>query len=187
MAIVWSATLGTNSNNWQTYCVRNSCGSLSGGGDQVRVRFVAPSVTQGMVVDNASVGVLGGATAPNCTTNPPVPLTFSGASGFSIASGASIVSDWVNLSFLSSDTLIVDHDYGAATSGHQEGGGNTGSIAYFRASYDGYNLATVSGMSASAAGYVRGINQIEGQFVSGGQPLIKRLGGVPFAGNRGVW
>lgn len=187
MAVVWSATLGTSSNNFQNYCIRTVAGSLSGGGDEVRVRFVA-SASQGLFIDNASIGVLGGATAPNCTTSPPVELKFSGASGFTVAAGGTMVSDWAVLPFLSSDTLIVTADHGTTASGHQEGAGNTGSVSWFRAAYNGYNLATVSGMTSSAAGYVRGINQIEGQFVSGGQPLIKRLGGVPFAArNRGVW
>lgn len=165
MAVIWTSSLVSNGNNFQNYCIRNRCGPISAGGNQVRVRFVA-SGTQVMIVDNASIGVLGGATAPNCTTNPPVRLTFSGANGFSIAAGASITSDWVNLTFLSSDAFIVDHDFNSTASGHKEGGGNTGSLAYFRAAYDGYNLATVTGFSASSAGYVRGIDQIEGQTVS---------------------
>ncbi|MGE0056242.1 MAG: hypothetical protein AB7S74_18765 [Hyphomicrobium sp.] len=187
MAVVWTATLGTSANNFQNYCIRTVAGSLSGGGDEVRVRFIA-SASQGLFVDNASIGVLGGATAPNCTTNPPVELKFGGASGFTVGAGGSIVSDWASLPFLSTDTLIVTADHGATASGHKEGSLNSGSVSWFRAAYNGYNLATVSGMSSSAAGYVRGIDQIEGQFVSGGQPLIKRLGGVPFeARNGGVW
>lgn len=185
MAVVWSRTLTTDNNSWSGYAMRARCNGLTGGGDQVRVRFVA-SNSQVFAIDNASIGVLGGATWPNMTTNPPVRLTFSGANGFSIAAGATITSDWVDLVFTSSDVLVPHWDFITGTTGIRIDGGGGVNDAGWKAATDDFNNSTVTGYSSN--GFTRGINQIEGQFVSGGQPLIKRLGGVPFAArNRGVW
>lgn len=186
MAVVWSRTLSADNGNWSGYAIRCRANSLSGGGDQVRVRFVAAAANP-FSTTNCSIGVLGGATFPSMTTNPPVQLKFSGANGFSIAAGATIISDWANLNFTSSDVLVIDIDFAVATNYIKVDGGGGVNDAHYKAATADYNNATVSGYTAGG-GFTRGIDQIEGQFVAGGQPLIKRLGGVPFAArNRGVW
>jgi len=162
MAVVWSRTLTADNNNWSGYAMRAKCIGLTGGGAQVRVRFVASS-TQVFAINNASIGVVGGATWPNVTTNPPVRLTFSGANGFSIAAGATIVSDWVNLSFTSSDVLAPHWDFITGTTGIRIDGGGSGNDAAFKAGA-GFNNSSVSGYSSN--GFVRGINQIEGRMIA---------------------
>ncbi len=160
MAIVWSRTLTADNNNWSGYAMRGRCNGLTGGGTQVRVRFVASS-SMVFAINNASIGVLGGATWPNMTTSPPVRLTFGGNNGFSIAAGATIVSDWANLTFTSSDVLVPHWDFITGTTGIKIDGGGGVNDAGFKAATADFNNSTVSGYSNN--GFTRGIDQIEGQ------------------------
>jgi hypothetical protein len=99
----------------QGYVMRTECFNLTGASlGQVRVTVeIAAGLGFGNAdIANWSIGVLGGATSPSMTTNPPIELKVSTASGFIIngVAGGTIVSDWANLSFLSTDHLIVDFD-----------------------------------------------------------------------------
>lgn len=163
MAVVFSFANTIDNNNWGGYVHRNVANTLTGGGTQVRVRFVASSSSV-FVTNHCSIAVVGAATAPN-TTATPVELLFGGVSGFSLAAGATILSDWANLTFLSSDKLLVDMDMIAGTTGLKYGTGVTGD-AYYKVSSGDYNNATVSGYTQQT-GYIRGFDQIEGQTPSG--------------------
>lgn len=155
---IWSATLGTDGSGWENYSVRNLAESLSGGGTQVRVRFVA-SAAASLTLDHASVGIR---TSNADTSATPVELLFSGASGFTITAGNTLTSDWADLTFLSSDTLVITCDV-AASNGNPKvtSGGSTN--MYARSAFDSYNQSSVSSFSLNTPGGFRtvAINQIE--------------------------
>lgn len=155
----WSATLDTNDSGSANYCIRTKAGLLLFGGNQVRVRFVAPTSGSNFTVDNASIGVMGGATAPDCTTDPPVELKFSGSSGFNLTAGNTITSDWTDLVTTTSDYVIVNIDH-ASTGGGARYTSSGYQGDWLQASYNGYNLADVTmGLFAAAGAY--GIDLIE--------------------------
>lgn len=153
---IWTETLGAAGSGWESYSVRNIATSLSAGGTQVRVRF--QSAGGSLQLDNASIGIR---TSNADTASTPVELKFSGASGFTIGSGSQITSDWADLTFSSSDTLIVVLDFNASN-GNPQNNNSGGDGMYARATYDSYNLNTVTGFTGNLAGFLTvAINQIE--------------------------
>jgi hypothetical protein len=123
----------------------------SGTAGQVRVTFEAGSGGGSWQVDHASIGVAtfnspGGGSDTLAT---PVELLFSGASGFTLGNGLTLVSDWATLgSFLSSDVLCVIADQHATND-------NTRYVAGLSTSdcYEYYLAATASYATASGAGF----------------------------------
>lgn len=114
---------------------------LLAGASYVRVSFKAGSGTYGLA--HASIGVQ---TTTYNTAATPVELLFGGVSGFSIGSGATTVSDWVPLNFLSSDKLVVIGDAGAAGGAEAfANSGVTGCTYYNLAATNSYNVASPAG------------------------------------------
>jgi hypothetical protein len=124
------------------YSLRERVSPTGASQGQVRVSF--KSGPNGLVVDHASIAVVGGATFPN-VQNTPTELLFSGGHGFTLGPNTAITSDWVNFSSLSTDTLAIIADI------HSSGTAvdvacNTSApyaLAYHSAAAS-YNLATVS-------------------------------------------
>jgi len=120
---------------------------------QVRVTLktgnnASPGV-QGITCDHVSIGVSTG-TMPN-TVATPVELTFGGSSGCTIdTASAQQTSDWANLSFLSTDTLVVICDQGAAEIWIAANGG-TATIGSFAAVW--FKSATASWNVAAPAAF----------------------------------
>lgn len=130
------------------------------GGNDVRVTFVAPS-TGTMPTNNCGIGVWNGTTFQ--TVSVPVELLFSGAHGFSISNGATIVSDWVTLPTTTSNRLVVIADLttaGSISLRRRTTGVPAGSSYYKTAGGATYNLANPSGMNAGNP-YLVGFNTIE--------------------------
>ena len=161
---VFSATLSSNSSDVNGRSIRQFITPSSNGLGQVRATFKNAGLNT-LIVDHASIALLGSATAPN-TQNIPTELLFGGVSGFTITSGTSLTSDWLNFSFLSSDELCVILDIHAQSSFLRQAASQTGFVQeYFKAASASYNLATVTGYSNDATD--RGILSIETQGVSG--------------------
>lgn len=156
---IYSATLAVDSTGNENFSFRNLATGLSAGGNQVRVTFEAPS-SGSCKVDRASIGVR----ASNAdTTATPVELLFSGVSGFTISSGGILVSDWANLLFSGSDTLVVVVDI-SSTNGNLRVRSSGGDSDYEKAATASYNQATVSGFSL-VANRTRTFNKIESRTI----------------------
>lgn len=160
---VWSKTLNYETNGWANYSLRNQAISLSGGGNQARVRFQAgPSGP--FVIANAAIGIKAAAGNAWDTVAVPVELLFSGASGCSITAGQMLTSDWADLTFLSTDTLIVVIDY-AASGGYLEAVQSPASHAFYKAATDSYNVAAPAGFTTDSIRDCNGSNLIEARYV----------------------
>lgn len=135
--------------------------AMSTGGRQIRVKFQA-ATGGGWDVTNASVAILGGATFPNVAATP-TELMFSGVSGFALAAGAVVTSDWLNFPFTTSDVVCVHHD-GAATNvspAYLDFAPTV--VTYYKVGpLTDYNQATVSGYTSFTNSY--GIALIEGRY-----------------------
>lgn len=130
--------------------------TISAGGTQVRVTFKAGTGGT-MVVANCSIGIQ---SAAEVTTATPVELKFSGVSGFSIASSATILSDWATLTTSNGQTLVVVIDNTSGSSIFLSGKGS-GGLTYFRTGAQTYNSANPGGFSSLAD--IGGFNKIEVQ------------------------
>jgi hypothetical protein len=150
---IFSRTLDTDTSVASNISMRQSCGSLAAGGTRARVRFEAPA-SGTFFCDNAAIGVRTGTGFATVAT--PVELLFSAASGFTIANGTQITSDWATLTFADTDTLIVIMDVGAASADRSLVEAGAGA---FRLTFDSYNVASDSGFSLN--GVRRMVNQIE--------------------------
>jgi hypothetical protein len=136
---------------------------ITGGAQgQVRVTF-KNGVGSTAICNNASIGISNGTT--HNTTATPIELLFSGLHGYTLASAASITSDWANLSgFTSSDKLVVDMDFVQTNALGCTTTGVTGAQQYFfdtAGTY--YNQAAPAGFSTGSAGEVDGFVLIEVQ------------------------
>ena len=144
------------------FSFRQVCTITGGAQSQVRVTFKASSAAT-LRLDHASIGIQTG-TQDACTATP-VELLFAGVSGFSISNGATITSDWANLSgFTSSNKLIVVMD-ASATAGSGDYAVNTastGQTLWFAAASASYNVAA-PGFASSAAATCEGVTLIETQ------------------------
>lgn len=165
LATIFTDTLTTNDSGGANYTYRNVLPITGNAGTQVRVTFEASSAAA-FSVDNASIGILTGATYD--TTAAPVELLFSGVSGFALSAGQTIVSDWANLSgFTSSNKLVVSIDL-ASTNGNPRGrysGGPAGSNCYYASNDNSYNETVPSPTFSGSvfSGGVLGLNKIEVQ------------------------
>lgn len=165
MAVIFTRTLDTNVTGWLGFSLRTMANSLTAGGDQASVRFVAATAGNSMIVDHCSIGILGTETFPNMAATDragrtqPIELLFSGVSGFNAGIGTTINSDFANISYYSSDSLVVVIDFSttAATDTRVQNPGSP--VSQFKASTTSYNTATVTGFGAGTA--FSGLNQIE--------------------------
>ena len=155
MTTVFTETM-TSESTASNLSNRSICAVTGASQGQVRVTFQAGTGTN-MVTDHCSIGVSVGGGNPQNTTATPVELTFSGGHGFNIAANATIVSDWVNLSFNSSATLVVVMEAVASS--------NIGRAALINGLWFGtppsYNVATTSGFTS--ANVIAGVIVIETQ------------------------
>lgn len=141
MTTFYSNALGTDDDGYAGYSMRCllPVTGIAGEG-QIRVTFKAGST--GLVVDNASVALLGAAAFPDVTTDPPVPLLFSGAAGFDIGNNATKVSDWVTFAISTIQQLAVIMDINSGGTQSQQTGAETLGRLRQKAAYASYNLAT---------------------------------------------
>ena len=156
---------------------------------QIRATFQA-GTSAGLNADHVSVAVLGTATLP-ATQFAPVELKFSGTnagaagaggsaqSGFLLPISASIVSDFINLSALSTDTLVFTIDEHATGSG--DGAFDTavtGAHLYFKAGA-GFTDQTGTGYSQIGTNDLYALSLVETQAGGGGTtrtPTLTLLG-----------
>jgi uncharacterized protein (TIGR02217 family) len=153
---IWSVpdNTGADPSYWGGYSFRNICGSivaLSDGGLSVRVAFATKSGgTDRFKTDHCSIGVWTGTDFNTVST--PVELTFSGGHGFDIAHGETILSDWINLEFSSSDKLVVVADIASGTYGPAQSSGQGSTVCGAKAGAT-YAAATVTGATGSLSFY----------------------------------
>lgn len=132
-----SYSLNSNNNGNGTVSIRTVVSNLAAGGTQIRVRFVA-STTNPITVANAAVGIRSGSTVS--TAAAPVELLFGGASGFALAAGQQITSDWADFVTTASDNLLVIFD--CVTNGSWRSLNPGGDGFYYRLNYASYNQAS---------------------------------------------
>jgi hypothetical protein len=166
---IYTAALATSTAGYGGKTLRSEVPISAASLGQVRVTFAAPAAAN-LTTDHCSIGV-SKQDSTGSTVATPVELTFAGVSGFNIAGGTSITSDWVNLSALVTDKLIVVCDINAA--------GN-GQISYVPANIEYEKAATASWNTATVAGYTStantvGFNLIETQASGGGGGSARRL------------
>ena len=109
----WTATLNSDDSGLENLSHRQiiPAADITTSGDACRVTFVA-STLAAFTVDNASIGKRTGVGVD--TVDTPVELLFSGASGFAISAGATIVSDTLIFPIDETADYIVIVDYSAA-------------------------------------------------------------------------
>lgn len=164
---IFTNALGTNRADTQV-SFRNVVPITGGAQTQVRVTFTAGLAT--FILNNASIGISSGTTM--ITTATPVELLFGGVSGFTILSGATITSDWVNLSgFTASDKLVVVMDYSVAggSSSTDQSGGAGADLWYLFGAFASYNSADPTALGSwNSIAWVLAVSLIETQSVGGG-------------------
>lgn len=173
---IGSWTLTANDTGWENFTHRNVFPITAAGGplNQFRVTFEASSANT-WKVDNASLGISihTAATADNAsdaeTTATPVELLFSGASGFTLTAGTTIVSDWVTLAGVASTSLLVVVQDVSNTGGNSREISGLGAVttggtsANFKAATNSYNVASpISSPDYTVFnGRLYGINKVE--------------------------
>lgn len=156
---VYSDSLPSNNAGNSGYSFRKAI-TPSAGGSNVRVTFKAASSGANFKTDHCSIAVKGSSTLPS-TDATPTELLFSGASGFNISPGNTIVSDWLSFSFTGSDILVVVMDF-AASGGGDCGYNSSGSNStYYKAATASYNTASVSGYTTYGAAPEFGVSKVE--------------------------
>lgn len=164
-----SLTLDTNDSGDANYTSRTwlDASLISTSGTLARVRFVA-STALGLKVDNAAIGQAAlGTQTPN-TLATPIELLFSGAHGFNISAGATIVSDWATFTLDETKGHVVILDY-SSTLGNPRytssypGAGGYKAATWYKSATDSYNQATLASPPAAVSGWCVGFNQIEVQ------------------------
>jgi hypothetical protein len=172
MAVISSYTISSQTSGWQGFAERKQhLNGNSVAGNQIRVTFVSGTVS-GLKADHCSIGILGAATAPSMASSDqtgatqPVELTFNGGNhGFTIGTNQSIVSDWVNLSFRSTDTFVTDIDVNNGVASDTVFGTSVdGTASFSKATTADYNNATVAGYSTGGTSEIF-VSLIEGQTV----------------------
>ena len=124
---------------------------------QVRVTLYNVSNLSSITYDHVSIGVGTGASVG--TTATPVELLFSGGHGVTVAPGATLASDWANLTFAISDELIVDLDVNSGSTSAQYQGITNGE-GWFAPGGSQYNTASGASFFDNGA-IVFGISLIE--------------------------
>jgi len=177
MTTIFTTTFNLDDTGNVGFSIRQVCTITGNAQGQVRVTFNAASAGSaagGLQLDHASIGIQTGAN--DATTAVPVELLFSGAHGFTIADGASIVSDWANLAgFTSANKLIVVMDCNSVhAQGMAENSASTGQTFWFQAATASYNVAA-PGFASSVANIVECVSLIETQAAGGGGAAIAKV------------
>lgn len=171
MTTAKSYTLNSDNDNG-AFSARQKIGSIAAGGTEIRVRFVA-SLATALTCVKASVGF--DSTAPNATGLTE--LKFGGASGFSIAAGATITSDWLILTTSAAQNLIVHGDYSNWGARQTNSGGD--GVWYKSGTFVEYLTGSVTGYSALGAAFANPVNLVE---VQANYTLTAAVGAFSFTG-----
>lgn len=139
-----STNLASNDSNVNT-TFRNIITLTGGSTGVVRATFAA-ATNAGLVGLHCSVGISTGDLINGSTIATPVELTFSGGSGFTITSGQTITSDFVNLNFTSSDSLVIIIDVGNP-GGNLFSSGETNCNLAFLGSATSWNVSSPTGFA----------------------------------------
>lgn len=129
-------------------------------GDEIRVTFKAANATALNIV-GASVGIYDN--YPGIMTSTPIPFLFSGNTTASVAAGAQITSDWLDVTSLGigpGDELVIVLDTGA-NGGTRLSDGNTNIDTFFTSGASSHE-ADPEGASDSY-GYSWGLVSVETQ------------------------
>lgn len=168
---IFTDSLTADDNVNDGFSIRNVLVITGGAQGQVRVTFKA-SGSAAFKVDHCSIGISNGTSANTTTT--PTELTFSGGSGFSIALGQSITSDFVNFSgFISTDKLVVIFDVNSAagSGNYSDDNASTGNTNFFQAATVSWNVAAPTGFSSNI-NVNSGVSLIEVQPAPGGGTVV---------------
>lgn len=163
MTTIFTRTLTSSDSGNAGLSFRNVVPITGASLGQVRATFKAPAA--GAKVNHAAIGVSTGSVGN--TTATPVELTFAGAHGFTLGANATIVSDWVNLSALSTDKLVVIFDEASTGAGGNEATEADTSTVFFYTASATYNVATPATASGTIAA-VYSVTTIETQAVPAG-------------------
>lgn len=136
---------------------------------QMRCRFEAASITEGLIITNAYIGHAAAAGDAYDFLATPVQLLFSGAADISIGIGATATSDWASFAYNKTSALLISYYVGGGTGqdSAREKTGLGGNITrYLKAAND---AATVDKTGYSTAGgTLTGLNQVEVETAAGG-------------------
>lgn len=141
-------TYGSSGNSG--YSIRGVSSAIGTGGTQIRVTFKAHP-TSATSAGHVSIGKQ--ASGYN-TVATPVELKFGGASGFSIAAGAAITSDWADLTTADNDVLVAVID--STSSGQIRTPGSYAGGSHYNLNGTSWNQATPSGFTDSSSQYFGG-------------------------------
>jgi hypothetical protein len=146
-SVAFTQTLNTNdaANGSANYSQRLVCPSIASGGTQIRVTLVA-STANTFHLNNVSIGKQ---TTTYNTVATPVELKFGGVSGFTIAAGQTITSDWASFTSSHGDNLIVVTDYAGSNANSRFT--SSGGLRYYLLSVATFNQATPAGSWSSDA------------------------------------
>jgi hypothetical protein len=157
---IFTAALNVDDSGNAGLSVRQVVAITGASQGQVRVTFQA-AVGSALVVDHCSIGVE--STVYN-TVATPVELLFTGAHGFNLTAGGTIVSDWANFSCLTTDHLVLVFDCNATgPAGWRELASVTGATLYYLTATASYNQATPAGSWSNLASTVGAVSLIETQ------------------------
>jgi len=154
------------------YSLRQALTITGAAQGQVRVTFQAAAnvgSAGNFAVNNASIGIStqtsGGTAGAYNTTATPVQLTFSASNGFNISTnGATLTSDWVNLTgFTSTSILIVVMDCAATCGCAEDTVGNVNWSTWYSSSNPSYNAASPTGTWGQIGMTNYGVSLIETQ------------------------
>lgn len=169
MPTIFTDTLVTDDNANDGLSVRNVLPITGGAQSQIRVTFNA-SASAAFKTDHCSIGIWAGTNAD--TTATPTELTFSGGHGFSLTSGQSITSDWVNFSgFTIANKLVPIFDVNsAAGSGNFRDSATVGNTNWFAAGVS-WNVAAPAGFSSQINVNIA-VSLIETRAALGGSTML---------------
>ena len=139
-----------------------------GDATQIRVTFAAGQSGGGWSTLHCSVGTWAGVNANTNAT--PVELKFGGASGFTIATGGTITSDWLTFSVTGGTRIVIITDQAPPYSVAAYNSSSTGADPPFGSEF-WYKVTDTSWNVASPTGYTQVTN------VAVGMRLIEGKGG----------
>jgi hypothetical protein len=148
----WQATMAGNASGYAGRSSRQVVAGL-GDGNQIRVTLAA-STAEAMTIKHVSVVERSGSTSNG--TGTPVEIKFGGASGASLAAGATLTSDWTNFTVESGKTYLVIVDY---NTGNPRYGSSTPGF-YWQYSTESWSQQNVSGYDF-LPGYAMALQAVE--------------------------
>lgn len=158
---------GTDSSGWIGFTSVNNftTNSTTSSSTAAHTRITWKAGTSaGIKIDNAYVGVQGGANAYSFSTgSTPTQVTFNGGSaGTSCAANGTIISDTISFNWVrgNSNCVATGYNSGVSTSLLTDSGANAGVNSYFLNASDAATVGK-SGYTSGAANAAIGIKQIE--------------------------